>query len=684
MAYTALEKMRVRNRKAYGKDVGPAQPQLFGGGLERTDFKSAALRFLHVRCEELKFDDSVEKRENETGEFQGMSLKPNQIPYNMEMDINRLCMEKALERFIDSGVAEDAYDVYYCYLDIFFGHYGKSKKMVELLSEFESNGSSLLMKHRDHYSHSVYVFALGLAIYETNSVYRGKFREFYGLDPDGGKAEERRAANLFLEFWGLTALFHDIGYPFELPFEQIISYFEVDNRERGKGIPYIAFHDTDALTVLGDEARKRFYTLYKKKFSTITEVLAHDIAKKLGGRYKITEERMLEVLTRKPAESNEFGYFMDHAFFSACRLYRELETSVGVSRIGRIHVDALSAIILHNSLYKFSVAYYKDKKKRRDPLRMEDHPLAFLLMLCDELQCWDRTAYGRNSRTELHPMAVDMDFSGNAIHAVYYYDEAEQDKIDEFRKDYREWEKGGEQGDPPRLKAFSDMAEKEQRFTSDIEKIVDTTDIPLHVIPDTKRNDRRNKHVFLSTSNFMHLYDFAVALHGRKKSEDTPVSELEKHFEALSLEYQLSTLNRAKNFSMYLNAIDCFYTDKPVDYEMVTEFTPGQAAIFAPMEHERWVRDHQAMGWVYGKDYETVPLPDGVVPSSPEAKEMRNTIREQMRCHKLAMDGTVTTESIREHYNALSEEDQDKDWKPFNSLLKLLKKFDGLRIYHLD
>ena len=176
MAYTALEKMRVRNRKAYGKDTGPAQPQLFGGGLERTDFKSAALRFLHVRCEELKFDDSVEKRENETGEFQGMSLKPNQIPYNMEMDINRLCMEKALERFIDSGVAEDAYDVYYCYLDIFFGHYGKSKKMVELLSEFESNGSSLLMKHRDHYSHSVYVFALGLAIYETNSVYRGKFR----------------------------------------------------------------------------------------------------------------------------------------------------------------------------------------------------------------------------------------------------------------------------------------------------------------------------------------------------------------------------------------------------------------------------------------------------------------------------------------------------------------------------
>ena len=158
---------------------------------------------------------------------------------------------------------------------------------------------------------------------------------------------------------------------------------------------------------------------YKKEFGSITEVLAHSIADRLGKRYKITEERLLEVLRDKPTEPNEFGYYMDHAYFSACRLYRELEVSVGVDRIDRIHVDVLSAIILHNSLYKFSIAFYKDKdrKKRRGPLRMEDHPLAFLLMLCDELQCWDRTAYGRNSRTELHPMAVDLDFSGNAIHA---------------------------------------------------------------------------------------------------------------------------------------------------------------------------------------------------------------------------------------------------------------------------
>ncbi len=684
MAYTALEKMRAKNRAAYGKDVGPAQPALFGGGLERTDLKSAALRFLHERCEELKFNAAVEKKEEDTGEYQGSSIKPNQIPYNMQMDLNRLCLEKTLERFIDSGTAEDAYEVYYCYLEIFFGHYGKSKKMVELLSEFESNGSSLLMKHRDHYSHSIYVFTLGLAIYETNSIYRSKFMEFYGINPDGGKQQERKAANLFLEFWGLTALFHDIGYPFELPFEQVISYFEVDSKERGKGSIYISYHDLDVLTKLSDEAKKQFRKIYKKDFDSITEVLAFDIANKLGKKYGFTESKMLDTLNRKPEKPNSFGYFMDHAFFSSCRLYKELEGSLGAEGITKEHTDALSAIILHNSLFKFSIAFYKDKENRKSPLRMEDHPLAYMLMLCDELQCWDRTAYGRNSRTELHPMAVDFDFSGNAIHACYYYDKAEQDKIDEFRIAYQEWETGGEKGDAPRLKAYSDMAEKEQRFTSDIEKIVDTTDTPLHIVPDTRRNERKNKQIFLSTSNFLHLYDFAVALHGRNKETDTPTKELEQQFEALSLEYQLSTLNRAKNFSRYLNAIDCFYTDKPVDFEMVTEFTSEQAAIFAPLEHERWIREHQMMGWVYGRDYETVPLPEGIEKDSAEEKNYRKMIREQMRCHKLAMDGTITADDIRDHYLNLSVEDQDKDWKPFNSMLKLLKKFDGLRIYKLD
>ncbi len=687
MAFTAMENMRHINRSIYGGNTGPQQPSLFSAG-RGYDLKSAALRFIHERCEGLRFDPDIDEREQNTGTWEGTGLKKGQVPFALQMDVNRLCLERELEKFIDSGVAEDAYTIYYCYLEMFFGHYGKSKKMVELLSEFESNGSSLLMKHRDHYSHSVYVFALGLAVYETNAAYRRKFKIFYGFDPaDENREEDHAAACSFLEYWGLTSLFHDIGYPFELPFEQVMSYYEVAGQKRGKGSLFIAYHDVDTITALGDEVRKHFAELYKRSFTSTEELFAFGITDKLGEAYDFKEDYILKKIHDKPVKPDSFGYYMDHAYFSSVRLFREIVNSIGIDKVTEKHIDALTAILLHNSLFKFAVSFYKEDY-HKEPLRMEVHPLAYLLMLCDELQCWDRTAYGRNSRTELHPMAASFDFAGNAIRAIYYYDREEQEKIDAFKLDYRTWEKNGEEGEAPRLKAYSDMAEKEERFTGDIEKIVNTADIPLTVIPSIADVDRKSKHTYLSSSNFLHLYDFAVALNARYdhqgEERKIPTKQLEKEFEELSLEYQLSNINQAKSFAKYLDALNCFYTDRPVDYDMITRFTMGQIAVFAPMEHARWVREHIAMGWEKGDLYETAELPEDMIRRYGDEKTARKALREQLRMHKLAMDGNPGEEEIHAHYDALPEKEKLKDYEPFNSMLKLVKKFDGLRIYSLE
>ena len=171
------------------------------------------------------------------------------------------------------------------------------------------------------------------------------------------------------------------------------------------------------------------------------------------------------------------------------------------------------------------------------------------------------------------------------------------------------------------------------------------------------------------------------------QEDQVPPRQLETELEEMSLEYQLSNINQAKSFSRYLNAIECFYTDKPVDFEMLSTLTPEQTAVFAPMEHERWVREHQSMGWRAGDDYETLPLDadgqaDGLSPK--DEKVRRAALREQLRCHKLAMDEGCTGEEIFRHYESLPEEEQSKDWKPFNCMLKLIRKFDGLRIYRLE
>ena len=139
--------------------------------------EGAALSFIRDCCEELRFNKCKATSLNDDEiDFDGTSLKTNQIPFNMEKDIDRLCFENALDRFLKSGRKEDAFDVYFCYLEMFIGKYCDSKKMIEMLAEFEMNASSLLMKHRDHYSHSVYVFVLGLAIYHNNAKFRENYR----------------------------------------------------------------------------------------------------------------------------------------------------------------------------------------------------------------------------------------------------------------------------------------------------------------------------------------------------------------------------------------------------------------------------------------------------------------------------------------------------------------------------
>lgn len=162
---------------------------------------------------------------------------------------------------------------------------------MELLSEFESNGSSLLMKHRDHYTHSVFVFALGLAIYETNEKFRRAFNSYYHFDQAEDRDQEfHKAAHFFLEYWGITSLFHDIGYPFELTFEQVMAFFEAGDDDRTTKNPFIVYKNMGTMTEMSSRAQERFEKMYGRKFRAIDELLAFDLTQKLGSFYGFSEE----------------------------------------------------------------------------------------------------------------------------------------------------------------------------------------------------------------------------------------------------------------------------------------------------------------------------------------------------------------------------------------------------------
>ena len=589
------------------------------------DLKNKVKAFLEDTCKELRHSNDISEREKSTGVFEGRSLKPGQIPYNMQMDIDRKCFTLAMERFLDSGTARDAFDVYFCFIEMFLTGYEKTSAMIELLSEYESNTGNVVMKHRDHYSHSVYVFALGLAFFESNENFRRIYAGFYGL----GDVSE--VAHHFLKYWGITSLFHDIGYPFELPFEQVAAYFE-SNRQKRAGKPFIAYHGLEEYKHISELSRKKIAAVYGSRdaiFENTDEFFAYALCQRFADTYVFSEKYMRETLADKPEHPEKFNYFMDHAWFSALilfkKLYEELELDISM-----VDIDALTAILMHNSLYKFKIAFYKDKKLNK-PFDAKLHPLAYMLMLCDELQCWDRTAYGRNSRSKLYPMDCSFEFGTDEIGICFLYDEKEREKSDA-------------------LTEMQSAFDEKCPFHQELDTIVDTSMLRLNISADFVPRLQGRKKTYLSDSDFLHLYYFAVVLNGRWGGSE----DYEKAFNELSLEYKLSNINQAKSFDIYLHKIGAFYTDRPVDFPELVDFTTEELEVIGRMEHDRWCEEHRAMGWTYG------------ISSDRDERELK-------RIHKDMVP-----------YEDLGDTDREKDRIPMLEMLKILKKYDGVRIYRLE
>ena len=662
--YTSFEKVR----RLITKCDAPFEP-MPNQGETPDDLKSTALRFLHEHCVGLRFDTEKDA-EYSSGNYTGKSRAQTCIPYNMERDIDRLCLERSLGDFLDSGTREDAYTVYYCFLDMYLGGYAQSKQMIELLSEYELNGSSLLMKHRDHYVHSVYVFALGLAIYQSNENYRNTFNDFYV--PDGeGEERERKAAHYFLEYWGLCSLFHDIGYPFELAFELVMSYYECDSqgvasssgKKRGDEL-YPAYCGAEKFTRMDFDIRKRIKALYSVDFRSLDELLAHDIVTKLGTDCPLSKRKLTQIIRQKPSSPRKNGFFMDHAYFSAGLLFHRLSDSIGASGLQQGHIDALSAILLHNSLFQHQI-----RKKSGKALTKDRHPLAFLLMLCDELQCWDRTAYGRSSRQVQYPIDADLDFSSGQIKVTYLFSADVGERVLSYKLLSMSEPSESIQHDHS-LKAYRELQNEGNAFLNKIKANLDCSELKFRIAVNFLQRGEVESYSFLSSSSFLHLYDLAVTLHTLNHN-DFKIEDREKHYCQQSLEYQLSGINRAKAFARYLDKIDCFYTDRLICNQEVRYLTEEELEIIAPLEHGRWMEEHRKMGWH--------PYTKGTALDLPT--------RELLRCHPLMLrnseEKTLSEDEIKAHYDMLPLIEKRKDKLPFPNLKMLLKEQDGVRIYRI-
>ena len=661
MGYNALSSMRDLNRARYGVDDSVRIPE---PPAVARNFGREALAFLREDCEDLKFD-AADPARTALEDADGRSAAPNTVPFNMERDLDRLSFEVAAGRFLESGSREDAFDIYYCYCEIFkpFGAgYDTAGLLLEMLSEHETNASSLLMKHRDHYSHSVYVFLIGLAIYRNHRAIRMAYNEKYGLE------EGPKAACHFLESWGLTSLFHDIGYPFEIAHQQMKAYicnlFSDDNGDSGFA-PYVSYRSMDEF------AHSRLGDLNELYARAITERLGKRYLGRTGHTADDLRDQLLATLRDRAVHANPSGLdylFMDHAYFSGLILAKAL-----IGRRGEIGsyddipvtlLDAFTAIILHNSLFKFTIRSLLDTQ---EPLSLHDgQPLIYLLMLCDELQCWDRASYGKGSRGGTYPFDFDIDFTGDGMRWTYFFDSTfEEDALN--APAYRAVLTDGY------AKKSGAVRTGRSKFVDDIDEIVSLADVVPAFEPDVSKPDtsgiiaavltekQKKTGLFLSDSNYLNLYDFALALNGRYCGVHTQ-DEMKRAFEDdLSLEYKLSNIAQAKGFAKRLEQIGCFYTDRPVEYERLVEFSDAELASMAEDEHERWSSEKLAMGWSYGNKH-------------VGALNGRNdtAMRERTRLHHDLVP-----------FDQLNHATVLKDSEPMRKMLELIGEFEGLSIYRM-
>lgn len=548
-----------------------------------------------------------------------------------EAENDKLCFKIALDKFLKTGRKEDAFTVYFCYCEIFelFGTgYENTKKLLELLSDHEYHSGELLSKHRDHYSHSVYVFALGLAFYANDPSYRNSYLEFYGLNDD------KKGAYQFLKFWGMTALFHDIGYPFQLAHEQVKNYANEVWGVENPSNPYVSFGNIEKFIAIDKNTSEKLSKVFNAKITNINELLAYGLKVREGYDEKKVTKLLIKRIVEQPG-------FMDHGYFSAVILARQLFT-VPNFEMNMLHLDVLTALLLHNSFNKHDFAC------ESHPIGISEHPLSYLLILCDELQCWDRLAYGKISKRD--PIAWDVEFemSENVLTVKYIYDAYAHRRYTETGELFVELNKN-----------YSEM--NGGKF---LEKIYSYIVTPLKIIVKTgEKKKQKRTQLYASDDNFINICDLAKAIHMsyNEHCRSYSGSRIDEDFGKLPLQFKVSNIEQAKSYAEKLELINCFYSGKDLDYPVVESFERKIDSDFVDNigflcreEHVRWVKEKLAMGWKYGTDYKDV------------------NERNAKKIHKSIVP-----------YELLPEEEKSKDRLMITNIIDLLNKFhSNIKIYN--
>jgi len=498
-------------------------------------------------------------------------------------------IKMALLTFLDDESKENAATVY----DIFFSTYrivleGSKNTFIDLLdvlSAYEERAATLIDKQRDHYIHSVNVFILGLCIYSQNTHYRASFKKA-NIDKKKYPENYRNEHEEFLFRWGIAALFHDVGYPIEIIGKQIESFLEFATNadhddSKGKIKAHLEFQNFRRLNSVAEVTPKKVFIkdFYKQNESSVYIDLLQPIdllAQKIHISLGIPMDNIKDKLDTFVADMAKQG-FIDHGFYSAVIVlkwygYLIQKTNMNPMRFYNAIVDSASAILLHN--------YYRSvcqKALGSGAMEPESHPIAYLLMFCDEMQDWNRVGYGRIEKTRTQAVSAKINIDEKSFGITYLAGKGTFPK--KFIQDKNE--------------LFNQLLDIKAIFNDGLKIECDT----LEIIFKEAREDKLVPRPILENMEIL-----AKAIHNdyiaerKKKKQQIKVAE---KFEDLDESARYSNLRQAMNIGKKLQKIGFMLVNKDAEGMAIPKLDEDEVDAYAIMEHDDWMQGKLRDGWTY-------------------------------------------------------------------------------------
>ena len=498
-------------------------------------------------------------------------------------------MRQAVKEFLEDETKDAAFSVYRAFFDsyrISIGDEGNQFiDLLDVLKNYEENAATLIDKQRDHYIHSVNCFVLGICIYSANKNVRAAFdavimdKQVYSKSYDT-KHEE------FYYRWGLASLFHDVGYPVEIIGRQINKFMgfatDIDGGEKVKS--HLVFENFGSLNSIQEIVSKReFIKDYYNRYESCVyvdllkpiDLLAHKLHISLGVNVKETKDALDDFINVMA----KFG-FVDHGFYSALivlKWYGYLIQKCGYDPEYFFYpiLDSASAILLHN--------YYKNAIMKKPfslgPLSINSHPLAFLLILCDELQEWNREAYGIIDKQRAHASEAPILITDDRLYVTYIAGKGELPE--QFAKEKEELFRSILDMDSVFGSGFSIGCEAKDAFAPMVQRLTEGSVVPRPLLDNMER--------------------LAIAIHGlynQKQLERYPDKELKyPSFSDLSDSLKYSNLRQARGISDKLAILGCKILKKGSSGKVVHEIPKDTVEFLAEFEHNEWVKERKDSGW---------------------------------------------------------------------------------------